>query len=328
MKLSRKLFISMLLLLSVLLFGCNDNDDTGEVSEPIIFGDEGWDTIRFHNEVAGIIIEEGYGYETEQLSGSDAALWKGFEDGDIDVHMEAWTENIKVMYEKALDSGNVVELTTNFDDNLQAIYVPTYVIEGDEERGIEPMAPDLEYIEDLADYSDVFVDPEDSSKGRIVGPIPEWTDLSDAVEETVKENNLDDLYNLTSPGSEAALNVSLIDAYESGEPWLGYNYEPNWIMESYDMTPLLEKNEDGPMTEIASQDLNIAAHVDLIEAAPEIKEFLENYNTTSEISSEALVYIQDDHTEHEAAINFLKKHEDLWTEWVPEDIAEKVKDAI
>ena len=104
----RKSLLSILIIFSIFLYGCNDDTTSKELNEPIIFGDEGWDTIRFHNEVAGIIIEEGYGYETEQLTGSDAALWKGFEDGDIDVHMEAWTENIKEMYNQALDSGNVV----------------------------------------------------------------------------------------------------------------------------------------------------------------------------------------------------------------------------
>lgn len=31
---------------------------------------------------------------------------------------------------------------------------------------------------------------------------------------------------------------------------------------------------------------------------------------------------------YDAAINFLQEHEDLWTEWVPDDIAEKVKESI
>lgn len=89
--------------------------------------------------------------------------------------MEAWTENIKDIYTQAIDSGEVVKLSVNFDDNYQGLYVPTYVIEGDPERGIEPMAPDLEYITDLPEYKDVFVDPEDPDKGIIIGAIPGWT---------------------------------------------------------------------------------------------------------------------------------------------------------
>lgn len=79
----------MLLLVSVLLYSCSDAEGMAEKKEPIIFADEGWDSVRFHNEIAGTIIEEGYGYETDQTTGSSAAIWKGLEQGDIDVHMEA-----------------------------------------------------------------------------------------------------------------------------------------------------------------------------------------------------------------------------------------------
>lgn len=328
MMFSKRILASVLLLTAVFIAGCSDDGPKADKKEPIIFGDEGWDSIRFHNSVAGIIIEEGYGYETEELSGSDAALWKGFEKGDIDVHMEAWTEDIREMYDQALDSGKVKELTVNYDDNFQGLYVPTYVIEGDEERGIEPMAPDLKYIQDLADYSDLFVDPDDPSKGRIIGASPGWT-IDEMLENTVIKYGLDEMYNYVSPGSESAINASLIKAHDNGEPWVGYNFEPNWIMEQYDMTALLEKDPEGLIAQVASQDITIAAHVDLIERAPDVIEFLENYETTSDMSSEALVYIQEeDASTYDAAVHFLKKYEDLWTEWVPDDVAEKVKDAI
>src|SRR5690625_6912494 len=80
--------------------------------------------------------------------------------------MEAWTDNIKEVYEEALEAGDIEELSVNFDDNDQGLYVPTYVIEGDEERGIEPMAPDLKTVEDLKDYPDVFEDPEDPGRSE------------------------------------------------------------------------------------------------------------------------------------------------------------------
>ncbi|WP_407058498.1 glycine betaine ABC transporter substrate-binding protein [Paracerasibacillus soli] len=50
------------------------------------------------------------------------------------------------------------KVSTNFADNDQGLYVPAYVIEGDEERGIEPLAPDLETVEDLKKYPHIFKD--------------------------------------------------------------------------------------------------------------------------------------------------------------------------
>src|SRR5699024_12036972 len=94
--------------------------------EPIIFADEGWDSVRFHNEIAGTIIEEGFGYKTDQTAGSSAAVWQGLEKGEIDVHMEAWTQNLMEIYTNAIDSGEVVKLSVNFDDNYLGLYFSIY----------------------------------------------------------------------------------------------------------------------------------------------------------------------------------------------------------
>jgi len=52
-------------------------------------------------------------------------------------------------YEKSVPTGKVLDLGTNYADAVEAWYVPTYLIKGDPERGIEPMAPDLKSIDDL-----------------------------------------------------------------------------------------------------------------------------------------------------------------------------------
>ena len=103
--------------------------------DPIIFADAGWDSLRFHNSVAQAIIENGYGFKTDVIPGSTPNTLTGLEQGDIDVYMEIWTGNVKEQWEKILKSGNVERVSTNFDDNRQGFYVPTYMIKGDEERG-------------------------------------------------------------------------------------------------------------------------------------------------------------------------------------------------
>ena len=47
------------------------------------------------------------------------------------------------------------------------------------------------------------------------------------------------------------------------------------------------------------------------------------------MASSALAYMmENDANTLDAAIWFLKTREDVWTQWVPEGIAEKVKEAI
>ncbi|MFD1019674.1 ABC transporter substrate-binding protein [Thalassobacillus hwangdonensis] len=333
----KKLILIFTLMLLVIA-GCGDNDSTdgGEGSgiDKIILADAGWDSIRFHNSIAQRIIEEGYGYETDVTSGSTAATIQGLRQGDIDAYMEVWTDNIKELYNESIDSGDILKLSTNFDDNKQGLWVPTYVIEGDEERGIEAKAPDLKSVKDLEKYPEVFKDPEDPGKGRVIGAPSGWA-LSEYLDTKMTTYGLEEEFNYFLPGSDSAIVTSLADAYKNGEPWVGYYWSPTWVTAKYDMTLLeepefdQEKWDEDKGTEFPPNDVVVAANKDLPDQAPEVVEFLENYETSSDLTGEALAYMKDNEASaDEAAQWWMEQHEDIWTEWVPEDVATKVKDSM
>lgn len=335
-KWKKSLFVVVTMVLTFSLVACESNDsksgDKGK--KTIVFADAGWDSLKFHNGVAQFILENGYGYKTDIMPGSTPASMQGLQTGDMDILMEVWTDNVIDAYQPALDSGKVVEVGTNFEDNRQGLYVPTYMIKGDEERGIEATAPDLKTVQDLEKYPELFEDPEDKKKGRIVGAIPGWA-AEAIVTEKIKTYGLDKQYNIFRPGSDSALSSSLVSAYEKGEPWVGYYWEPTWIMGKYDMTFLEEPEynkedwEDGYKTVFPPVKVTIAMNKETKENHPEIAEFLEKYKTTTEIANEALAYMQDnDASADEAAEFFLKEHEDVWTKWVPEDVKTKVKEKL
>ncbi len=304
--------------------------------EAIIFGDAGWDSIRFHSYVAGIIIEEGYGYPTEMIAGSSPVILTGMRRGDVDVQMEVWTVNLAEIYNEALASGDVIELGINFDDSDQdaGLFVPTFLIEGDPERGIEPMAPNLKTVKDLAEYWELFKDPEDPSKGRIYGSPPGWN-ADEIFRVKIGTYGLYEYYNYFSPGSDTALATAIVSAYERGEPIVAYYWEPTWVMGMLDLTLLQEDpyNEelwnDGYACAFETMDVTVAANADLPKKAPEVTDFLRKYRTSGKITSEALAYMRENETdEKEAAIWFLNNREDVWLNWVPADIAQKVRDSL
>ncbi len=336
----KKLLFLMMASLLVILAACSGSERSaggsdGEGSiDTIVLADAGWDSIRFHNSVAQKIIEEGYGYKTEVTPGSTAATLQGLREGDINAYMEIWTDNVKEVYEEAIDSGDIEKVSTNFNDNNQGLYVPTYVIEGDEERGIEPMAPDLKTVEDLKNYPEVFEDPEDSGRGRILNAPSGWA-VAEQIDQKFETYGLDETMNNFMPGSDAAIVTSLADAYESGEPWVGYYWSPTAVTAMYDLTLLEEPAYDEETwnetrgTEFPPNDVVVGVHKDLPDQAPEVVEFLSNYETSSALTEEALTYMnENDASADEAAEWWMKENEDVWTEWVPEDIAEKVKEAL
>lgn len=325
------LFVSLCTIL--VLAACSSKESADSI-EVIKFADAGWDSIRVHNSIAQLIVEEGYGYETEVTSGTSAATMQALEQGDINVYMEVWTDNVKEIYEAAIESGNITNIATNFNDNSQGLYVPTYVIEGDTERGIEPVAPDLKTVEDLAKYPELFQDPEDDSKGRIIGAPSSWV-VSEQLETKLETYGLDEQFNYLSPGSDSAIVADLAGAYKKGEPWVGYYWSPTWVTASYDLT-LLEDIpyeaaiwEESKGTEFPPNDVVIAVHKDLPSQAKDVVDFLSKYESSNDATEEILKYMNENEVEpEEAAKWWMTENEDIWTTWVSEEVAKKVNAAL
>jgi glycine betaine/proline transport system substrate-binding protein len=264
------------------------------------------------------------------------ATFLGLKEGDIDVYMEIWTTNLGDTYYDPIKEGIIIETSINFNDNAQGLYVPTYMIKGDSKRGIKPMAPGLKTVKDLKDYWKIFKDEEDPSKGRIYGAPPGWK-VDEILRIKLKTWGLDEYYNYFSPGSDSALSAAIVGAYEKGKPIVAYYWEPTWVMGMLDMTLLedepysVEKwtEEKGYACEFKAQDIAITINKDLSKRAPEVVDFLSHYHTTSAMASTALSYMMKNECDtREAALWFLKTREDVWNKWVPEEIAEKVKEAI
>jgi glycine betaine/proline transport system substrate-binding protein len=192
------------------------------------------------------------------------------------------------------------------------------------------MAPDLKTVADLKNYSHVFIDPEDSSKGRIYGAISGW-EIDTVMRNKFEFYGLDENYNYFDPGSEAASVAAISAAYKKGEPIVSYHWDPTWLTGKLDLVLL----EDAPyneelyplgQTECPSMDITICVSNEFYEKAPEFSEFLSKYRTSSALTAQALSYIQyNDASMKEAAEWFLGEHDALITEWLPEDKVELVR---
>lgn len=322
--------VSILLLITIILttiVGCSKEAKTDRV---ISFADAGWDSIRFHNAVAATIIEELWGYSWTEITGSTPVTHQGLLSGEIDVHMEIWSANI-ASYEEDKAEGRFQELSTNFNDNYQGIYVPRYVIEGDPERGIEPLAPDLKYVWDLKDYPHIFKDDENPGIGRIYGAIPGW-EVDQILYNKYLHYGLDEKFIYFRPGSDASLAAAITAAYERGEPIAAYYWEPTWLLGMYDMVLLQDEpyNPDTYLegeTEIPPVNVTIGVSNDFYqEGHEEVVEFLSNYQTSSALTSEALAYMQETGADYiDTAKWFLQEHSELIDQWLKPEDAEKIK---
>lgn len=326
-------YIAIILIIAVILGLCLSNCGTKEDRGSITFANAGWDSNRFHNAVAGLIAEAGYGYTSwTETNGSSTVLAEGMKKNEIDVSMEAWSANLTT-YDTDIKNGAYLELGTNFDDNIQGFYVPRYVIEGDAERGIEPMAPDLKTVEDLRQYADLFVDEEDPGRGRVYGAIPGW-DIDPIMYKKYLYYGLDQDYNYFRSGSDSSLAAAISSAYEKGEPIVAYYWDPTWLLGKYDMVLL----EDAPYEPVGFEEgktacpsvrVTVTASNEFYDENADFCAFLSNYYTSSALTSEALAYMQETGADYnETARWFLNAHPELLEQWLSGERLENVQNAL
>ena len=291
----------------------------------ITFADVGWDSIKLNNALAGLVAEEVFGYTWQETPGSTPISHEALLAGEVDVHMEEWTDNIAT-YQSDLEAGKFVELGINFNDNYQGFYIPRYVADA---------YPDLKTVQDLAKYPELFPDPEDPSKGIIYGGITGWA-ITEIMEKKVEAYGLDECYNYFVSGSDAILNTAMTSAWDKQEPIVAYYWEPTWLLGMYDFVLL----EDTPYNPETYQDgigacpavtVTVAVSNDFAASNPAYCEFLSNFSMPSALISEALAYMQESgSSDYEDAARWLltESHPELIDQWLEEDQAEQLRAAL
>ena len=328
----RRILSIVLVLSMVIAFSGCGGTKTGDDVVTITATNNNWDSQILHNEIAKIIVNEGYdNYDFQLSTGSSTMNWQAIIAGDVDLDIESWTDNVAT-YEDDVANGDIIDLGVLVEDSAQGLYVPRYVIEGDAERDIEAVAPDLNTVKDLKKYAEFFPDDEDKTKGRIYGALPGWM-ADEVLVNKFELYGLDEFYNYARLGSESTLFASLTAAYNLGEPWVGYCYEPSLISGQLDIVLL----EDEPYvnqeslkagkTEFPSQKLKIICSNLFEEKAPDLAEFFKSYKTGSSLIAGALAYLEESEVSHEeTAMWFLKENDYLLDEWLPAENAERVRD--
>ncbi len=201
-------------------------------------------------------------------------------------------------------------------DAPQGWWIPRYMIEGP-----DAVAPDLKSVADLPKYAHLFPDPEDSSKGLILGGVAGWSQMKIS-EEIFEEYNLGETYNLGITGSGTALAGTMVGSYKKGEPWVGYYWAPTAVLGRLDMVRL-EGSEYDPAL------VNVLVNKSMMTKAPDVVEILKAYSTTVAENNEFLAKMDNEGwSTQETAIWFLENKEATWTKWVSSDVASKVKSAL
>lgn len=308
------------------------------IDRPVVFGGLGWDSNDFHTAVATKIIDAGFGCEVEKIPGETIPLYNALGRGDVDIVMEVWLENVLEQWNELEKTGQVQTVGVNFPDAVQGWFVPKFLVEGP-----DAPAPDLKSVADLPKYKDLFEDQEEPGMGRFYNCIAGWG-CEVINSKKLVAYDLEDSFTNFRPGTGAALSSAIEAAMKREKPIVFYYWGPTWVLGKYgDDLMMLEEpaydvevwdrmsNEENPTEATAYPlvEVLVGANTEFADAAPELISFLDAYQTDNSTVSKALAFMQDTGgTAEDAAADFLKNNEGVWTAWVPDDVAERVKSSL
>ena len=299
-----------------------------DADEPLVFADLSWDSAILQNRIAQYLVEHGYGYATAALPGGTIDLFQSLRQSEADVMMELWVPNHVEKWLEATMRGEVVTLGESLRPLMQSAFtIPAYVQEAH---------PELDTVEDLLDeaYYSLFATADSDGKA-VLATCPEGWSCSQISVEQVAGHGLADVVQVVVPENEADLHQGLYDAYSEGRPWLGY-------LDNI-MAPALQLDlvrlEEPPFTELcwltdkacayeATLALIMSA-ADLPARAPDVAEMLRRWQLSVDDYRELALWRLDNEAGYgESALWWLAENEDIWREWVSDEAAEAVVEAL
>ncbi len=305
----------------------------------ISMADMNWPSATLMANVDKIILEEGFGCEVEMVVGATTTTFASMnEKGQPDVAPELWINAVMEPLTVAMDEGRLHSAQPGpITDLGEGWFVPDYVLAKN---------PDIKTVLDLLERPDLFPAKEDPSKGEFIGCPAGWGCQLSNINLFRAFKMEDKGWILTDPGSQAGLDASMIKAVEKGENWFGYYWSPTVPVGKYNMklvpfgVPFAGKeNWDGCIAK-AEQDcadpkpsawtkseVHTIVTTNFKESAgSDAMGYFSKRAYPGPIMNKMLVYMDANQANGpDAAIEFLIEYEDLWTSWVPADVAKKVK---
>ena len=297
-----------------------------------------WASAELMAHVDKIILEKGYGCDVELVAGATMPTFTSMnEKGQPDVAAELWANAVRDPLKKAVDEGRLhIASPAPITGLGEGWWIPPHTAK---------KHPELKTALDIMKRPELFPHKEDPTKGAFVGCPAGWgcqlanANLFRAFEMEKKG------WVLVDPGSAAGLDGSMAKAVERGENWFGYYWSPTSMIGKYKMVPVDfgvpfagSENWDGcivkpeqecsnPMPSSWTKSVVNTVITDRFKkAGGTAAHYLSQRVYPGAIMNGMLVYMADNQAGgDDAAIEFLQKHEDVWTNWVSSDVAAKVK---
>lgn len=284
-----------------------------------------------------LILENGYGCNVELVTGDTMPTFTSMnEKSQPDMAPELWINAVREPLDKAVSEGTLIvggEILN--EGGVEGWWVPSYIAK---EHNIKT-------VEEALSRPELFPGAEDSSKGALFTCPAGWNCRITTGNLFRAHDAENKGFELVDSGSAAGLDGSIARAFERNEGWLGYYWAPTAILGKYDMTLLDFEVEHDPeewhkctvVEECADPKPNswVKSEVftvvtdDFAEKAGVAMDYVKGRTWDNRTAGKVLAWMTDNQaTNEDGAYYFLENHEDVWSNWVSPEVAEKVKSAL
>ena len=318
--------------------GLIGDKQTEEACGKVTVAEMNWASAQLMANVDKIILSKGFGCNVEIVTGDTMPTFTSMnEKGNPDVAPELWANSVRNPLEKAEQEGRLHTVNSGPITGLgEGWWIPPHTAK---------KHPELKTVLDILKRPDLFPHAEDKSKGAFVGCPAGWgcqlanANLFRAFDMKAKG------WVLVDPGSAAGLNGSIAKAADRGENWFGYYWSPTAIIGKYNLVKVpfgvefagrdnWDKCIAKPEQECASPKptawtksvVKTVITDKLKKSSSTAVKYLKDRVFPGDIMNGMLVYMQKNKADGaDAAAQFIKMHEPVWSKWVSSAVAEKIK---
>lgn len=296
-----------------------------------------WQSSEAMTYVDQFILSNGYGCKVEVVAGDTVpTITSLIEKGQPDVISEATPSLLGDVYTSGAAEGRVSQIGTAISDGqVSGWYILKYVADAH---------PDIKSVTDAVAHPELFPAPEDASKGGVIQGPQGWGDTV-VTAQLYKALDLDNKgFVLVPSGSAAALDGAIAKAYEQKRGFIAQYWAPTSLLVKYPMVRLTGDHDPKEWARCTSvQDcpdpkVNYWKQAEMVTLAsanfaasadPAVKTYFGTRSWTQAEVSTVMAWMSDNQANGaDGAKWFLANMPDVWTKWVPADVADKVKSAL
>lgn len=296
-----------------------------------------WQSAEVNAYVDQFILANGYGCNASVVAGDTVpTMTSMIEKGQPDMVSSVAVSLLGDFYKAGVDEGRVTQIGLGISDgSVSGWYIPSYVAEAH---------PEIKTIEDAIAHPELFAPGGEGTPGVVIQGPQGWGDTIVTAQLFKAFDAANKGWEMLPTGSGAALDAEIAKNYEQNVGFIATYWAPTSLIVQYPMVMLTGAHDDAEYARCTTvQDCpdpkvnywqpaveaTVASAPFLERMDPAVKEYLGKRTwTQAEVVKIMLWMTENQANGEDGAKWFFENMPEVWTQWVPADVAEKIKAAL